>query len=73
MLKDIGKLIVVGIIALIIVFAAPAIIAAILYYGVPFVTGYDNLGYWQYFVAIVLVIVVARFVLGIGGKPERGG
>ncbi len=74
MLKELGGLLLTAVFVVLIVIAAPAAVAGILYFGVPYVTGFDELGYWQYFVGIILVFVVARFVLGIGTSVniERG-
>lgn len=38
------------------------LITTVFYFGVPFVTGFDGLSFWQYFVAILLIMLLAKLI-----------
>lgn len=38
------------------------IITTVFYFGVPYVTGFDGLSFWQYFVAILLIMLLAKLI-----------
>ena len=72
MLKELGALIITAVIFIVLAFAAPALIAAAFYYGVPYTTGYDGMGFWQYFVSVFLVIILSHVVFSALLRDKGG-
>lgn len=48
------------------------LITTVFYFGVPYVTGFDELSFWQYFIALLLITTLSKLMFPRNNNTTTG-